>query len=184
MEVYSIGHSTHTKDQFLKMLKAAEIEYIADIRAFPASRKYPQFKKENMSEWLAEAGCGYSHFPGLGGRRRLSGVIGENLNAGWNNRSFHNYADYTLTDEFKKGLSELKIAASDKRLAYMCSERHPARCHRLLISNVLKANGWDVRHIIDRSDGEAELVSHELGKWGAVPIIEEDGSVVYPELEG
>ena len=184
MEVYSIGHSTHTKEQFLKMLKAADIEYIADIRAFPASRRYPQFKKESMSEWLEEAGYGYSHFPVLGGRRRLSGVIGEDLNAGWNNRSFHNYADYSLTDEFKEGLSELKNAASDKKLAYMCSERHPARCHRLLISNVLKADGWDVRHIVSDSDGEASIISHELGKWGAVPIIEEGGTVVYPELEG
>lgn len=71
MEVYSIGHSTHTKEQFLKMLKAADIEYIADIRAFPASRRYPQFKKESMSEWLEEAGYGYSHFPDLGGEEAV-----------------------------------------------------------------------------------------------------------------
>jgi uncharacterized protein (DUF488 family) len=182
--IYSIGHSTHSKEQFLKMLEAAEIDYIADIRAFAASRKHPQFKKENMSEWLEDAGLVYRHFPKLGGRRRVSGVIGEDLNAGWNNRSFHNYADYTLTDEFKEGLKELKNEAARKKLAYMCSERHPARCHRLLISNVLQANGWNVSHLIDDSDGEAELVSHELGKWGALPIIEEDGTVVYPELDG
>ncbi|CAN7530291.1 DUF488 domain-containing protein [Rossellomorea sp. LjRoot5] len=184
MKIYSIGHSTHSKEQFLNMLDAVEIEYIADIRAFPASRKHPQFKKEDMGEWLGEAGIEYRHFPKLGGRRRLSGVIGEDLNAGWNNRSFHNYADYTLTDEFKDGLKELKEAAAESKLAYMCSERHPARCHRLLISNVLKANGWDVSHIIDNSDGKADVISHELGQWGALPIIEEDGTVVYPGVDG
>jgi uncharacterized protein (DUF488 family) len=182
MRIYTIGHSVHSEEYFLEMLGTAGIRYVADIRAFPASRKHPQFKKENMEKWLVEAGVGYRHFPQLGGRRRLSGHTGENLNAGWNNRSFHNYADYTLTDEFKDGLDELKEQASGTSLVYMCSERHPARCHRLLISNLLKAQGWDVCHIIDDSNGQPELISHELGKWGAMPIIEEDDTVVYPEL--
>ncbi|MFC3039675.1 DUF488 family protein [Virgibacillus xinjiangensis] len=182
MRIYTIGHSGHDKQHFLQMLEAAGIEYVADIRAFPASRKHPQFNKESMDDWLGEAGLDYRHFSLLGGRRSRSGEIGEDLNAGWNNRSFHNYADYTLTEMFQNGLEGLQAEARKKNLVYMCSERHPARCHRLLISNWLQANGWDVFHLIKNSEGETELVGHELGRWGAMPIVEKDGTVVYPML--
>lgn len=182
MRIYTIGHSVHSREHFLEMLTAADIKFVADIRAFPASRKHPQYKQENMYQWLAEAGIDYRHFQLLGGRRRQSRKISDELNAGWKNSSFHNYADYTLTDEFKDGLENLKAIAEDINLAYMCSERHPARCHRLIISNWLQANGWDVFHIIDDSKRNPELVGHELGRWGAMPVIEEDGTVVYPEL--
>ncbi|PAE23445.1 DUF488 domain-containing protein [Bacillus sp. 7894-2] len=182
MKVYTIGHYNHSIEQFLKLLGAAEINFVADVRAFPASRRSSHFKKENMIQWLKEAGIHYRHFPGLGGRRRISGQVGEQLNEGWNNRSFHNYADYTLTDDFQYALEQLKEQAAETTLVYMCSEYHPARCHRLLISNWLKANGWDVRHLIPDSNGNSNVVPHELGKWGAMPIIEEDGTVVYPKL--
>ncbi len=183
MKVYTIGHSVHSQEHFLEMLSSAKIQFVADVRAFPGSRKFPHFKQEAMEEWLGDAGITYQHFPLLGGRRRQSRTIQEDLNSGWENSSFHNYADYTLTDEFGDGIAELQAYAKQKNLVYFCSERHPARCHRLLISNWLQANGWEVFHIIDDSDGRPELVPHELGKWGAMPIIEEDGTVVYPPIE-
>ncbi|MFC7321476.1 DUF488 family protein [Halobacillus campisalis] len=182
MKIYTVGHSNHDKQPFLKMLGTADVEYVADIRAFPASRKHPQFNEDRIEDWLREAGIEYRHFPLLGGRRSRSGEVGENLNAGWDNHSFHNYADYTLTKEFQDGLEDLKELAEEKNLVYMCSERHPARCHRLLVSNWLQSNGWEVFHLINDSKGKTELVGHELGRWGATPIVEEDGTVVYPPL--
>ena len=140
MKIFTIGHSDNSKENFLKMLRFADIKYVADIRAFPASRKHPQFKKENMEKWLEEAEIDYCHFPLLGGSRNQSGDIGETLNEGWHNRSFHNYADYTLTNDFQEGLKELEVHAKETNLVYMCSERHPARYHRLLVSNWLQAN--------------------------------------------
>ncbi|MGA4722050.1 DUF488 family protein [Fictibacillus nanhaiensis] len=182
MKIYTIGHYNHSKEQFIKILEAAEISFVADVRAFPASRRNAHFNKENMAQWLREAGIYYRHYPGLCGRRKIAGDVGEQLNEGWNNRSFHNYADYTLTDDFQYALKQLQEQAKEKNLVYMCSEHHPARCHRLLISNWLQANGWDVRHLIPNFKGDPRIVSHELGQWGAVPIIEEDGTVVYPKL--
>lgn len=182
MNIYTIGHSDHPKDYFLEMLERADIRFVADIRAFPGSRKHPQFKSEKMKQWLSEAGVGYCHYPELGGRRRQSSNVGVKLNEGWRNSSFHNYADFTLTKDFRYGLEKLEEKAKETKLVYMCSERHPARCHRLIISNWLQANNWDVYHIIDGSKKEPELVNHQLGKWGAMPIIEEDGTVVYPKL--
>lgn len=182
MEIYTIGHSVHSQDTFISMLKEKDITYLADVRAFPGSRKFPQYKRSNMKEWLPEAGIEYDHYPLLGGRRTKSDIIQDNLNEGWDNRSFHNYADYTLTDDFIEGVAALQKVAKQKKTAYCCSERHPARCHRLIISNWLSAHGWEVTHLLLNNDGELTPIPHQLGKWGATPILEKDHTVVYPKL--
>src|SRR5690625_2506474 len=107
MKIYTIGHSVHTKEEFIDMLAFAEIEVLVDIRAFPGSRIHPQLSKDKMKSWLPEAGYEYTHLPLLGGRKRQSELIQSDLNAAWNNQSFHNYADYTLTDEYQKGIDQL-----------------------------------------------------------------------------
>lgn len=183
MNVYTIGHSTHSKETFLTLLNDMDIKAIVDVRALPGSRKYPMYDQENMVIWLKEAGIDYHHVTKLGGRRPTSGDVGITLNAGWNNQSFHNYADYSLSDEFQEGIQTLCHIASEKQTAYLCAERHPSRCHRLLISNVLQANDWSVQHIIDIRDNNVIVINHELGKWGAMPIIESDGTIVYPLLD-
>ncbi len=182
MAIFTIGHSTHTKEEFLKLLKDAGIEMVVDVRAFPGSRKFPHFHTDQMSIWLPEADIDYFHLKELGGRRNKSKTVDDEVNGAWHNRSFHNYADYTLQQDFQTGLDELKEYAGDKTVAYCCSERHPARCHRLLISNWLSLNGWTVRHIIDGSKGKTEIVEHEPGKWGAPPLLRSDGMVVYPDI--
>ncbi|WP_347860921.1 DUF488 domain-containing protein [Salimicrobium sp. PL1-032A] len=178
--IYSIGHSTHSKEFFLTMLKEAKVDAVADVRAFPASRKFPHFNQGTMKKWLAGAGISYSYHPLLAGRRNKAGHVQPEVNGAWENQSFHNYADYTLTGEFKEGAKELEVLGKEKTVAYFCAERHPSRCHRLLISNHLEANGWEVYHIMDDND-EPSLVTHEQGRWGAMPIVEKDGTVVYPE---
>lgn len=183
MDIYTIGHSTHTKEFFLNMLATAEIETLVDVRAFPASRKFPQFNQDQMREWLQDAGIKYYHLTNLAGRRNKSSLIQEELNSGWQNQSFHNYADYTLTSDFQNGIDELIDIATNQRVVYCCAERHPSRCHRLLISNWLAANGWDVKHIIDTSKNETKVIKHKLGQWGAMPIIENDKTVVYPKTK-
>ena len=159
----------------------AGIDVLADVRAFPASRRFPQFNQDSLKKSLAAHDIEYEYLPLLAGRRNKSQSVQEVLNASWENQSFHNYADYTLTDDFQKGIQQLTQIARDKRTAYCCSERHPSRCHRLIISNWLAAHDWSVYHIISQGD-DVKIVSHELGQWGAMPIIEEDGAVVYPKL--
>lgn len=183
MKIYTIGHSTHSINEFLNMLESSSIEWIADVRAFPGSKKHPQFSKDEFPKLLYEAGIGYTHFPKLGGRRKISSEIGTSLNDGWNNDSFHNYADYTLTPEFTDGINELTQLGSQKNTAYLCSERHPSRCHRLLISNWLTYKGWEVTHLINNSKGLTEKILHKLGVWGAMPIVEDDGVLIYPKLD-
>lgn len=182
MVIYTIGHSTHSIETFIHMLQVAHIECVTDVRAFPASRKFPQFNQSNLIESLSKHDIMYEHAPLLGGRRNKSQLVQEELNAAWQNQSFHNYADYTLTDEFQLGMKQLTKRAEQQTTVYCCSERHPSRCHRLLISNTLTANGWSVKHIIMQNN-HVNIIDHVLGQWGAMPIIEDDGTVVYPELQ-
>ncbi|CAM3106023.1 DUF488 domain-containing protein [Filibacter tadaridae] len=180
MTIFTVGHSTHTEEEFLTLLNDAKIDTLVDVRSFPGSRKFPHFHKDRMQIWLPEAGIDYTHIVELGGRRNKSKTVDNEVNDAWENRSFHNYADYTLEDDFQKGLRQLKDLAANQSVAYCCSERHPARCHRLLISNWLSLNGWTVKHIVDGAKGVTEIIEHEPGKWGAPPVLREDGTVVYP----
>ncbi len=181
MDIFTIGHSTHTKDEFLKLLTDAKIDSLVDIRSFPGSRKFPHFHIDQMKIWLPEAGIKYTHNINLGGRRKVSKTVDKHINNSWINQSFHNYADYTLEEEFQQGLEELKDNALTANVAYCCAERHPARCHRLLISNWLSLNGWNVKHIIDGPKNTTLIETHEPGKWGAKPVLRADDTVIYPE---
>ncbi|QUW22645.1 DUF488 domain-containing protein [Sporosarcina sp. Marseille-Q4063] len=181
MDIFTVGHSTHTEEEFLQLLQDGDIDFLVDVRAFPGSRKFPHFHKDRMSIWLPESGIDYSHIKELGGRRNKSKTIDNEINDAWENRSFHNYADYTLEEDFQTGLEKLKEIAENNTVAYCCSERHPARCHRLLISNWLSLNGWTVRHILDGPKGSTKIEDHVPGQWGAPPVLNNDGTVIYPK---
>ncbi|MFL0470268.1 DUF488 family protein, partial [Staphylococcus cohnii] len=107
MTIFTIGHYNYNLETFLEMLEKAKITKIIDVRSFPNSKKHPQYNQHDFMDWLKEHNIKYKHISLLGGRRKRSGVVGENLNAGWKNQSFHNYADYTLTDDFKEGINIL-----------------------------------------------------------------------------
>jgi len=143
--IYTIGHSTHTLEEFVAMLKSFNIELLADIRSFPGSRKFPHFNKENLPASLAENNIEYIHLRNLGGRRKVNP---ESCNTGWRVAAFRGYADYMETESFKKAIQELEQIASAKRVAYMCAEAVWWRCHRSLVSDYLKNEGWTVLHIM------------------------------------
>ena len=143
--IYTIGHSTHTLEEFVAMLKSFNIELLADIRSFPGSRKFPHFNKENLPPSLAENNIEYIHLRNLGGRRKVNP---ESCNTGWRVAAFRGYADYMETENFEKAIKELEQIASEKRVAYMCAEAFWWRCHRSLVSDYLKHNGWTVLHIM------------------------------------
>lgn len=175
-EIWTIGHWTCPESTFTGRLTREHVDLLADVRAHPGSRTSPQYGRDVMPDWLENAGIGYRHLTELGGRRRKQHLESD-PNCGWQNASFRNYADYTLQPEFEHGLSELTDLAADHRVAIMCAEPMPWRCHRLLISNTLTARGWTVRHII----GDAEPRVHQLGQWGATPVRSDNGTLTYPE---
>lgn len=143
--IWTIGHSTRSFDQFIKILHASEIEIVADIRSFPGSRKFPDFNKEALEISLPLNGIAYVHLKQLGGRRLLHP---DSKNTSWRHIAFRAYADYMETAEFKEGINNLEEIARKKRLAYMCSEAVWWRCHRSMVSDYLKSRGWNVWHIM------------------------------------
>ena len=175
-ELWTIGHWTCPEDVFLGTLAGASVEAVVDVRAQPGSRRSPQFGRDVLPVWLAEAGLGYARLPELAGRRPRQPDVDPSVNAGWQNQSFHNYADWTLGEAFASGLEQLKVLARERRVAILCGEPMPWRCHRSLIANVLVAHGWQVWHLVAAAPPRA----HELGRWGATPHVARDGVVTYP----
>ena len=173
--IWTIGHWTCPIPVFLETLDERSIDMLIDVRAHPGSRRNPQFGTDEMKKWLPENGIAYQLFPKMGGRRRKQDVPPE-INAGWNNASFKNYADYTLTEKYHEGIAELKELTQKHRVAIMCGEPMPWRCHRLLISNTLAAQGFQVEHLVAGQKPK----KYELGMWGATPHVDGDGQVTYP----
>ncbi|WP_152270081.1 DUF488 domain-containing protein [Agriterribacter humi] len=143
--IWTIGHSTHSFEEFTAMLHSFQIELVADIRSYPGSRKFPQFNKETLQITLPQNNIQYIHLKDLGGRRKVNP---DSKNTEWRHPAFRGYADYMETDAFKEGITALEKLASEQRTAYMCSEAVWWRCHRSMVSDYLKAGGWKVWHIM------------------------------------
>ena len=143
--IFTIGHSTHSTHEFMKILKAHQIELVVDVRQYPGSRHCPQFGKARLRQNLDRNGIGYLHLEVLGGRRRADKQ--SDVNAGWRNPHFRGYADYMQTQEFKDGLKKLMHLAQESRVAIMCAEALPWRCHRSMIGDALlnyHFRVWDI----------------------------------------
>ena len=136
--VLTIGHSTRTLEEFIGLLQAHGVNRVVDVRTVPRSRHNPQFNKDSLPRELKKVGLGYVHLPGLGGLRHTQIV---SVNGGWRNASFRGYADYMQTSEFEQSLEELIQLAKQDRIALMCAEAVPWRCHRSLIADALLVRG-------------------------------------------
>ena len=136
--VLTIGHSTRTLAEFIRLLQLHAVTRVVDVRTVPRSRHNPQFNKDSLPLALEKAGLGYVHLPGLGGLRHAKR---DSLNCGWRNASFRGYADYMQTPEFERSLEELIRLSNRDRIALMCAEAVPWRCHRSLIADALLARG-------------------------------------------
>jgi uncharacterized protein (DUF488 family) len=152
VRIWTIGHSTRTIDVFISLLEEHGIRLLVDVRSLPGSKRHPQFNKEALANSLGKSGISYEHFPELGGRRKAKP---ESKNTAWRNASFRGYADYMETDDFHKGIKRfLDLAAEAGPTAIMCAEAVWWRCHRALIADYLKAQGIEIRHIMDASKSE------------------------------
>ncbi|MBV8053463.1 MAG: DUF488 domain-containing protein [Acidobacteriaceae bacterium] len=167
--LFTVGHSTRSREELIDVLKAHGIETLADIRSFPMSRRLPHFNREALEKSLPAASIRYVWMKELGGRRKK--IRDDSPNVALRNQSFRNYADYMLTPEFQQAIGELVSLAEHSRTAYMCAERLYFRCHRMLVSDWLVAHGHEVWHI----DGAGPLKRHEL--MPEARLI--DGQVIY-----
>ncbi len=167
--IYTIGHSTRDLADFSAALQAHGIRLLADIRAFPMSRRLPHFNRERLELWLPEVGLDYVWMEDLGGRRKKT--LAESPNIALRNDSFRNYADYMLSPKFQNAAAELIARGERQPTAIMCAERVYFQCHRMLVSDYLTANGNRVMHI----DGIKPAREHTLTKEARV----KDGQLLY-----
>lgn len=169
--IFTIGHSTHPTREFIKILKAYDIEVLVDVRHYPGSRYCPQFGKVRLRNNLRRHDIDYVHLESLGGRRRPCKDSHEN--DGWRSPQFRGYADYMQTIEFREGLNELVELAKNHVVAIMCSEAVPWRCHRSLLGDALLVRKFEVIDIF------SEKISRPHGLTSFAEVKRQ--KVTYPE---
>lgn len=159
--VFTVGHSTLPVEQFTAVLKAYDIGELVDIRTIPRSWHNPQFNQAALSASLDAAHIDYMHMAALGGLRHARK---DSPNRGWRNSSFRGYADYMQTDAFHEAIDELLRSSRRKRVALMCAEAVPWRCHRSLVADALSIRGVPVIDILS----ETSYRSHQLTPFARV----------------
>ena len=167
--VRTIGHSNRPIEEFIDLLRQNEVQVLLDIRTVPKSRHNPQFGQDQLPLSLQAAGIEYRQMPGLGGLRR---ALKDSPNSGWRNTSFRGYADYMQTDAFWHGVDEVAALAGGERVALMCAEAVPWRCHRSMVADALAVRGIAALHIIN----PGKTRPHVLTGFARV----EGGNLLYP----
>lgn len=167
--VLTVGHSTRTIDEFIELLTSHGVERVVDVRTIPRSRRHPHFEKNALSRSLKRAGIAYSHAAALGGLRRTRA---DSPNGGWRNTSFRGYADHMQSPEFEEALEEIAAQALHERLALMCAEAVPWRCHRSLIADALLVRGFEVEDL----SSPTRRLPHRLTPFARV----QGGRITYP----
>jgi uncharacterized protein (DUF488 family) len=171
---FTVGHSTRPIEEFVALLTNAEVRLVVDVRTVPRSRTNPQFNRDALPASLAAQGIAYEHFGVLGGLRGKQPGVNSDVNAFWKNASFHNYADYALSEEFRSGIETLRAVGHRARLTVMCAESLWWRCHRRIIADTLIAAGEAVFHILGPGHVEQARLTPEAR-------VEPDGRLTYPK---
>ncbi len=142
--IFTVGHSTRTLEELVRILSSHKITAVVDVRHFPVSKKFPWFSRENLEKELEKHGIKYFWLgEELGGYRK------------------EGYINYTKTDTYKKGIKKLLEIAKKERVAVLCAELVWWRCHRRFIADTLLEHGEEVLHIWD----EKHVEKHEYKKY-------------------
>lgn len=170
--IFTLGHSTLPIEAFLALLQTYGIERLVDIRTIPRSRHNPQFNDTALAGSLKARHLEYAHLKALGGLRRPGK---DSPNTGWRNEGFRGFADYMQTEEFRDALAVLIRMSCEKRVAIMCAEAVPWRCHRSLVADALGVRGVPVVEILSASNYRM----HELTPFARV----EGVGITYPSAQ-
>lgn len=168
--IWTVGHSNHTPQRFLELLRRHGILCVADVRRHPFSRRHPHVSRPALERLLVAGGIGYRHFEALGGRRE---PLPDSPNTAIADPGLRGYADWATGPAFRAALDGLCALASASATAVMCAEADPARCHRALLADHLAARGFEVLHIL--ADGD--VVAHRMHDAARVGP---DGVVTWP----
>ena len=169
---FTIGHSTRPTGEFVGLLQSAGVQLLVDVRTVPRSRRNPQFNREVLPTTLADFEIEYEHLAALGGLRHKRDIAPV-VNGFWQNQSFHNYADYAMTEEFRSGFDRLRYLGQQSQTAIMCAEAVWWQCHRRIIADYLIAADEIVFHIMGNGRVERAEITQGAKR-------ESDGILTYP----
>jgi len=167
--VYTVGHSTRTIEDFIKLIQIYKIKVVVDVRTIAGSRHNPQYNEESLSNSLSKNNLSYLRMKGLGGLRHTTKM---SLNTAWKNSSFRGYADYMQTPEFTENIKQLITLAKEKQIVIMCAEAVPWRCHRSLIGDALVLRNIEVVDIIS----EKSSMPHKITSFAHIKKL----TITYP----
>jgi uncharacterized protein (DUF488 family) len=170
--IFTVGHSTRSIAEFVELLRCGPADFIIDVRTVPRSRRNPQYNEDVLGNELKAYGLEYARMRDLGGLRGRSGEVAPEVNAFWENQSFHNYADYALSGQFAAALGDLLQVSAKRRCAIMCAEAVWWRCHRRIIADYLLVRGRTVFHLMGDDRMEPAHVTPAAK--------EQDGRLIYP----
>ncbi|GIW42114.1 MAG: hypothetical protein KatS3mg076_2691 [Candidatus Binatia bacterium] len=172
-EIYTVGHSNRSLDEFRELLSGHGIRALADVRRYPTSRRWPHYRRENLERELASWGISYVWIPELGGRRH--GSSSDSVHVAWKVAGFRAYAEHMESAEFSVGIEKLLAFARDRRAAVLCAEAAFFRCHRRLLADFLVVRGTRVFHI----ETPTRACPHELTSFARVV----EGRILYDLVE-
>ncbi|HEY8160806.1 MAG TPA: DUF488 domain-containing protein [Methylocystis sp.] len=170
---FTVGHSTRSLAEFVSLLNSSRVQLVADVRSIPRSRRNPQYNIDTLPMALSRFHINYEHIPELGGLRGELRQVPAETNAFWRERSFHNYADFAMSESFRSGLGKLRDIGHAQCCSIMCAEALWWRCHRRIIADYLIAAGESVFHILGPGRVEPARMTP-----AAKP--QANGSLIYP----
>jgi uncharacterized protein (DUF488 family) len=173
---FTIGHSTRPLGDFMALLREAQVQIVVDVRLLPGSRTNPQYNQDELARELSNYQIGYEHIAALGGRRGKSRDVSPSINAFWQNASFHNFADYAMSEPFQSAFAKLRDLGHARDCAIMCAEAVWWRCHRRIIADYLMAADETVLHIM----GPGHIVPAQLTD---AARRDDSGSLIYPAAQ-
>ena len=154
--LYTIGHGNRAVEDFTALLAGARVECLVDVRAYPRSRRNPQFARMALDPVLKAHAIQYIWEGGpLGGMRRPRG---DSPHAALEDAANRGYADHMATPEFHAALERLIAIGNTRATAFMCAETHPEHCHRSFIADALAARGIEVLHLMGPHDVRAHVL--------------------------
>lgn len=170
--VYTVGHGARSAAALIDLLRGEHIAWLVDVRAYPVSRRHPQFERTRLEAALRGAGIRYQwEGKALGGFRTPEA---DSPHVALEEPAFRGFADHMQTEAFQVALGAVLSLAQQAPLALMCAEQAPQRCHRCLIADYLCACGNSVVHLLQPGVSAQHRLS-PVARWTPEGLVYDGG---------
>lgn len=160
--LFTVGHSQHTPNYFVSLLRKFDINYLLDVRSIPYSKYAEQFNKENLSAFLRKEEITYSFMGNFFGARPTELSL-------YSDVGYLDFEKVAESERFHKGVKSVKLGIErGNRIALMCTEKDPIDCHRaIMVARAFSKEGITVNHILSNGDvqPQKELDNRLLDKY-------------------